>query len=86
MYIISKSYWKSEDATANAQTYIDAWRRMGALVVALHKRRQAGAKRQKRHNILYFLSKSYWFSEVALEVFEFHPAGTMPTTGPPTVP
>ena len=61
---------------------MDGWRRMGALVVALHKRRKAEAKRQKLHKILYFTSKSYWCSEVAMEVFEFHPAGTVPATGP----
>ena len=86
MYIISKSYWKSEDATANAQTYIDAWRRMGALVVALHKRRKAGANRQKQQQVLYIISKSYWFSEDALKIFKFNPAGTVLTMGPLTVP
>ena len=59
---------------------------MGALVVALHKRRKAGANRQTQQQVLYIISKSYWFSEDALKVFEFHPAGTVATTGPLTVP
>ena len=59
---------------------------MGALVVALHKRRKAGANRQKRQQVVYIISKSYWFSEDALKVFEFHLAGAVPTMGPLTVP
>ena len=59
---------------------------MGALVVALHKRRKAGANRQKQQQVLYIISKSYWFSADALKVTEFHPAGTVPTMGPLTVP